>query len=342
MFNCILVIIGTIIGAGFASGKEIFTFFNIYGFFGFIGLLISGIIIGFIIYRTYCIIIKYNIISYSHFVNVVMTKSNFVNSVICNIVNIFLLISFVIMVAGFSAYFSQEYNIANIFGATIIALLSFFTFLKNIDGIVKVNKYFIPFLIFIILLLGLKNLHCFTSFEIPTRSSSFNWIISSLLYASYNLIIITPILISLKKYINTFKSAKLISVFSTIFIMLIALVLYFLLNYYFIDIKALELPTIYIASQSGNLFKYICGFVILGAIFTTAISSGYSFLCNLNIKNRKLYIFLAFSICLLSVLLSNIGFSTLLNLLYPILGLLRFYTNSFCVIIRSLIVNCTK
>lgn len=34
MINSILVIIGTIIGAGFASGKEIFTFFNVYGLYG--------------------------------------------------------------------------------------------------------------------------------------------------------------------------------------------------------------------------------------------------------------------------------------------------------------------
>lgn len=36
------VIIGTIIGAGFASGKEIYTFFNIYGPKGFLGLIISN------------------------------------------------------------------------------------------------------------------------------------------------------------------------------------------------------------------------------------------------------------------------------------------------------------
>ena len=61
MLNSIFVIIGTIIGAGFASGKEIFTFFNIYGFWGLVGLLISECIIGFIIYKAFLIIIKYNI-----------------------------------------------------------------------------------------------------------------------------------------------------------------------------------------------------------------------------------------------------------------------------------------
>ena len=42
MFKIIFVIIGTIIGAGFASGKEILTFFNVYGYYGLFGLLISN------------------------------------------------------------------------------------------------------------------------------------------------------------------------------------------------------------------------------------------------------------------------------------------------------------
>ena len=53
MFKAIFVIIGTIIGAGFASGKEIFTFFNIYGIWGFLGLIISELIIGFVLYKTF-------------------------------------------------------------------------------------------------------------------------------------------------------------------------------------------------------------------------------------------------------------------------------------------------
>ena len=97
------------------------------------------------------------------------------------------------------------------------------------------------------------------------------------------------------------------------------------MEYYFHDVQFLELPTVYISSQLGGLYKYSCGFVILGAIFTTAISSGYGFLNNF--LNRKTYTFMAVIICLLSIVLSNIGFSTLLNMLYPILGLLRFYTN---------------
>ena len=329
MVNCIFVIIGTVIGAGFASGKEIFTFFNAYGAYGFWGLLFSEFLMGFMIYKTLSIIIKNNITSYSDFIDKVITKSKFMNSVICNIINIFLLISFIVMIAGFSAYFTQELNISHIIGATLIAILCFFTFLRNIDGIVKVNKYFIPFLIFIILLLGTKNSNCFLNFNYNTSHTSFNWIISAILYSSYNLIILIPILISLKNYVRNMNTSVIISIITTFFLLLMAITLYCLLNYYFLDIQNVELPTVYIASQLGITFKYICGFVILGAIFTTAISSGFGFLNNINIKEKKLYCLISLSMCLFAIILSNVGFSTLLNLLYPILGILRFCSSCF-------------
>ena len=41
-----LVIIGALIGAGFASGQEIFSFFYIYGKNGIYGILIMSILIG--------------------------------------------------------------------------------------------------------------------------------------------------------------------------------------------------------------------------------------------------------------------------------------------------------
>ena len=44
IFKVTFVIIGTIIGAGFASGQEILIFFNNYGFYGLIGLIFSIIL----------------------------------------------------------------------------------------------------------------------------------------------------------------------------------------------------------------------------------------------------------------------------------------------------------
>ena len=55
------IIIGTFIGAGFASGKEIYIFFVQYGIYGFFGLIFSNIISGFILYKTLNLIYENNI-----------------------------------------------------------------------------------------------------------------------------------------------------------------------------------------------------------------------------------------------------------------------------------------
>ena len=45
MFETIFVLIGTFVGAGFASGKEVFNFFTIYSFNGVISIFIFSILL---------------------------------------------------------------------------------------------------------------------------------------------------------------------------------------------------------------------------------------------------------------------------------------------------------
>ncbi len=67
----LLVIIGTLIGAGFASGKEIYIFFFKYGNMGLIGLLISCLLIGITTYIVFKIVNKRNIKSYEELLSVI-------------------------------------------------------------------------------------------------------------------------------------------------------------------------------------------------------------------------------------------------------------------------------
>lgn len=63
------------------------------------------------------------------------------------------------------------------------------------------------------------------------------------------------------------------------------------------------------------------GFIILGSIFTTAISLGTSFLQNTT-KTKKSYTQVALIMCITAVLISKVGFSNLVSSLYPIFGYL--------------------
>ena len=67
IFKVTFVILGTIIGAGFASGQEIGLFFNRYEQKGVIGLIFMSIILMLCIYLTFEFIIKNNINTYREF-----------------------------------------------------------------------------------------------------------------------------------------------------------------------------------------------------------------------------------------------------------------------------------
>ena len=117
-----LVIIGALIGAGFASGQEIFSFFYIYGKNGIYGILIMSILIGIFIYKSLKIIYQKQVYNYNDFLNLFI-KNTKIRNVILWIVNVLLLVSFYIMVAGFGAYFEQEIGINRIIGSIVLNLL---------------------------------------------------------------------------------------------------------------------------------------------------------------------------------------------------------------------------
>ena len=93
------------------------------------------------------------------------------------------------------------------------------------------------------------------------------------------------------------------------------------MNVFSNEIKNVEIPIIYIANTLGIWGKYIYGMVVLIAIFTTAISTGYGFLSNIT-KSRKIYLICASIICIASIFIGQLGFSDLISILYPIFGYL--------------------
>ena len=152
ILKVVFVIIGTLIGAGFASGQEIYAFFFSFGIKGIIGIFVSSFIIGITIYKTFKIIHKNNINKYGDFLNNFI-KNKKINNITNIIINIFILVSFYIMIAGFGAYLQQEFNLNSIIGSSILAILCFILFKTNVNGLVKTNELLMPILIIIVVLI---------------------------------------------------------------------------------------------------------------------------------------------------------------------------------------------
>lgn len=317
IFTIVLLIIGALIGAGFASGQEIYSFFYSYGAIGLIGIIITSSLMSLLIYKSLKLIRRNKIENYSEFLRTFI-KNEKIIKIINLILNILLLTTFYIMIAGFGAYFEQEIGISRILGSLVLAILCAIVFFTSIKGVLKVSEYVVPILIIFIVIIGGINLlkgNVIDQVQIVKRG----WFISAVTYCSYSLILIFPVLISIRKEITKETHIKYIAIISGIVMITLSVMIYMLLTKIDIDISKLEMPVVYVVRTYFTQFKPIYAFIILASIFTTAISIGTGFLQNIS-KTKKSYTQLVLFMCITSLLISNFGFSKLVNFAYPIFG----------------------
>lgn len=317
IFTVVLVIIGALIGAGFASGQEIYSFFYSYGVIGLIGIIITCVLISLTIYKSLKIIYKNKIDNYNVFLKVFI-KNDKLTKAINIIINILLLVTFYIMIAGFGAYFEQEIGVSKIIGSCVLAVMSAIVFFTSVKGVLKVSEFIVPILIIFIIIIGGINLVTLnTESEIPAIKSG--WLLSSASYASFNMILLIPALIPLSKQITKETNIKYIAIISGILMIIMSVMIYMLLIKCDVDISTLEMPIVYVVRTFFTKFKPIYAFIILSSIFTTAISIGIGFLQNMS-KNKKSYAQFVLFMCITSLIVSNFGFSKLVNFVYPLFG----------------------
>ena len=318
ILTLVFTIIGALIGAGFASGQEIYSFFYIYGINGIYGIVVMSLLITILIYKILKIIYIKNINNYDEFLGIYLKNKN-ITKIINVILNILLLVTFYIMIAGFGAYFEQEIGVSQIIGSLILIIMCFGVFQTSVEGVLKVSKYLVPILIFSVFLIGGINIFKIDFENINLPISEKNWLLSSIAYCSYNIILLIPVLISLKEKIQSETEIKYISIITGIFTLILSVIIYTLLIKIDVDISKLEMPVVYMIRTFYKEFKTLYAFIILTSIFTTAISIGTGLLQNLNKKGKSYAQFVIF-MCITSLIISNFGFSNLVKNIYPIFG----------------------
>lgn len=322
----IFAITATLIGAGFASGQEINTFFYIYGTKGLVGLAVCFVLFSAIIFKVLIIIEVNSIKNYKDFIFFLVGKNGFMINLI---VNLFMLITFFVMIAGFGAYFSQEIGISTYVGSGILACLCFFTFMTNTNGVIKVSGLLIPILIFFIVLIGFINFSSLNRNLVLSILNSKNpnnlgWLLNSILYSSYNSILLIPVLITFGKEIRSKKDIRIISILSGMILFILAILIFFMLTKISVDITKIEMPIIFVIRHFYKQFIHIYAFIILASIYTTAISIGIGFLENFTTSSKleMIYPLIALVMCITGFLISGFGFSNLVAILYTFFGYL--------------------
>ncbi|ADZ22281.1 putative membrane protein YkvI [Clostridium acetobutylicum] len=323
-FKTILIIanvfIGTIVGAGLASGQEIFQFFASYGYNSFFGLALCTVIyimVGFVILTLGK---KFNLHSYNDIISVV--SPGILGKIINLLTSFFMVMSCSIILAGSGSLLNEYFNIPKWVGIIFMLIISIVITLKNTEGLIKVNSFIVPLLITVIVTIFC--LYFFTSKgflynPLPLKKGS--WLLSSLLYGGFNILCCSGVLVPLSSERDfSLKNLFLGVCLGSIILTAISSMINYLLIANIPYIFKYEIPLLYVASSFSKIIQLLLLVIIWCEMLSTEVSDIYSIAKTLESLFNFSYIKSTAIILVIVLPVSQIGFKNLITVLYPAFG----------------------
>lgn len=309
------VFISGLIGAGFATGSEIFFYFAKYGIKGYIGIVLSAFLFA---------LLQYEIITQSHrlsahtideYLKKIMPKN--LASVIGIFTYVFMLFILSAMLSGFGEMLYLLWGVKKSIGAEIMLLTTAFIISKGYDFFVKSESLFFVMIISIMVCVFIC-LYAFFKPEMQTFLPSDSWRASAVSYTGYNMMTGAAVLCMLS------QSAKKKTAFSAsciTFIVLTAIMCSaagIILLYKNTTVYS-SMPIVEICAHNSGILALIYSAAVFLSMLTTAISTGYP-LCGFisKYKSKKYCCFIYAA----AYMISGMKFSFIVDKLYRISGLI--------------------
>jgi len=348
VFKVAATYIGTVVGAGFASGQEILQFFAVFGSDGFLGLVIVTIL--FIFYGYIIMKLGNDLNSSSHVDVIKKAGGKYIGPVLDLLITFFLFGSLTAMIAGSGAIFRQQFNLPEVWGNLLMIVITTVTVLTGIEGVINSISFVVPFLLVVALGVSIYSMF-FIPFNLNQKYYSFNnsliinWFWAAILYASYNIIISVSVLAPLGSNAKDNKKIKKGSILGGFFLGLGAFAIYIALRRSLDEIIFMEIPMAYIAGKISHMIQIIYVIVLLAEIYTTAVGSLFGFAARISNSNYSLRLrhfispnnkLVIIFTAILAFLVSRYGFSNLVSRMYPLMGY------GGCILLTSLLYSFIK
>ncbi|MGI9952248.1 hypothetical protein V3F56_07785 [Moorellaceae bacterium AZ2] len=316
--------IGTVVGAGFASGQEVLQFF---GYFGFRGLLGLGVATGLFIFFGYTVLlVSHRLQAHSHLPVIRHAGGPLVGKVVDGITTFFLFGALAVMAAGAGAIFREEYRLPALMGSSILIAATLATVLLGINQVINAISFVAPLLMATVLGLSLFALFRNPSSlltnlywsDVPRAAAPF-WPLAAVLYASYNLVLSVAVLAplgTLSREENLLPGAALGGVGLGLGAGAITLALLAAAP----DVTVWEVPMLQIAGGLAPVARTFYSVILLAEIYTTGVSSLYGFTARLAEPESRRFSYLAIIASAVALIAAQSGFSRLVAVLFPLVG----------------------
>lgn len=301
------LILGAIVGVGFASGKEICVFFFDFKGASIIGLLAFGLLYIYLFCVIQYINHKLSINSYDKFNAAIFGK-------FCKLTNVVMLINFLItsggMLAGADYLFETFFNIGYRIPTIILCVLTFLLLLGGIDKIKFMSNLIIPIMLAVIVINSIRNITPENVHLNITMQNGVMAIYYGLLFGVNNFVAAMPMLFETK-----LKTKGKFAVILTICLIILLNILVFASNNFTTDMPMFEL-----SSNVSPWFYFIYFGTLVMALFSALVICSYN--ANMIVSKNKKSLFKILIIVLSNAIISNLGYNFIVKYLYVISGVI--------------------
>jgi uncharacterized membrane protein YkvI len=320
VFQVAAVYVGTVIGAGFATGKEIYEFFTRYGFYGLLGIIIAGYIFISLGRKMMVIALKHDLKNYMEF-NAWLFGHRV--AIFINAIFMLMLIGVTgVMMSGAGGLFEEQLGFSKMGGMVFTAFLAVVVMSWGIHGLLSINTFVVPAMVVFNLILMVISLftmkgvgHLMNAPDLVSLKA----FVSPFSYTAFNLALTQAVLVPLATEIGDEKLIKRGANLGGILLAIVLLSCHISLSSVS-GIGDFNIPTAYVMKTIAPFLYGLYLFIIFGEIFTSLIGNAFGLERQLKkvtgLPSWSLYV------CILGfcLLIGQVDYGPLISYLYPLFG----------------------
>lgn len=312
------IYMGTVIGAGFATGQEIMSFFTVYGKQGLLGIALASAL--------------FFLLGYLVLLQSIRKQSQCLRDILLPLAgerltlafelmaDVFCLAGYCIMLSGCGAILEESWNLNYTMTIFLLSVFLIWCLSRELSGLAAANKLLLSVILALTIVIGSA---CISDrqgiSETSLQGEKGSWLMSSLLYVSYNGTLALVVLSSLGSYTDRVGAALGGAAIGALGIMLMAGLMWFITWVNYPGLYGAQVPLLQVARPLGNLLFLSSVIVLLAAMIITALGLGFAFARSVS-KRFGLSYKRAIYFLLIGIPLAKYNFAALINTIYPFFG----------------------
>lgn len=318
------IYIGVIMGAGFASGRECWQFFGVFGRYGFLGSISVTISFFLVSYMLTYVSLSKNTTNLGRVISPL--DRIYIIRGIKGILAITYYSMLIAMTAAGGSILKQQFGVSKTVGGAAIAAAVLVTVLGDFSRISKVFKFIEPVMITIALITILSVIFNkditqsgqTTGFDVSEMTP--NWISGSILFVSYNslgmITIASDAAINAKNKKHAFYGAA----FASLLLGIMTIILLFSLQKDMAFSDSLDMPMLGYSMRINRGLNILYTVVLCCGVYSTGSGTYYAFSNNIpNGRYKKTALIIG---AVIGYIFGLTGFKEIVSYLYPLQGYL--------------------